>query len=110
MSTTILTMRRPCLKLEGSTNNAGKHRDITVPEFIPEEAKDYYIESNSETNLNFPVEQYPTKLKSLNLQKTPHYEGVLKGIKGQYLIFEDETVFNVRGSEGYVVAIAPVLS
>ena len=29
----------------------------------------------------------------------------LKGIKGQYLIFEDGTVFNVRSSEGYVVKI-----
>jgi hypothetical protein len=27
------------------------------------------------------------------------------GIKGQYLIFEDETVFNIRGNEGLVVAI-----
>ncbi len=74
--------------------------------FIPEEAKDYFIETNTETQLEFPVLQYPTKLKSLNLLKTPHYKGVLKGIKGQYLIFEDNTVFNVRGNEGFVVAIS----
>ncbi len=49
--------------------------------------------------------QYPVKLKSLNLGKTPNYKGVLKGIKGQYLIFEDNTVFNVRGNEGYYVSI-----
>lgn len=76
-----------------------------LKQYIPEEAKDYYIENNTETNLEFPVLQYPTKLKSLNLQKTPFYEGVLKGIKAQYLIFEDNTVFNVRGNEGYVVSI-----
>ena len=73
--------------------------------FIPEEAKVYYIENNKETNLDFPVLQYPTKLKSLNLDKTPFYDGLLKGIKGQYLLFEDGTVFNIRGSEGYVVGI-----
>ncbi|WP_339700819.1 DUF2797 domain-containing protein [uncultured Marixanthomonas sp.] len=76
-----------------------------LQQYIPDEAKEYYIENNSETNLEFPVLQYPTKLKSLNLQKTPFYEGVLKGIKAQYLIFEDNTVFNVRGNEGYVVEI-----
>ena len=76
-----------------------------LKQYIPDEAKEYYIASNKETNLDFPVEQYPTKLNSLNLKKMPHYEGVLKGIKGQYLIFEDETVFNVRGSEGYVVKV-----
>nr|WP_293303036.1 DUF2797 domain-containing protein [Allomuricauda sp.] len=73
--------------------------------YIPEEVSQYFIEDNSETNLEFPVLQYPEKVKSLNLDKIPSYKGVLKGIKGQYLIFEDNTVFNVRGSEGYYVGI-----
>ena len=74
-----------------------------LKEFIPEEAKEYFIDTNSETNLNFPVIKYPEKPKSLNLQKTSSYKGKLVGIKGQYLIFEDETVFNVRSNEGLVV-------
>ena len=73
--------------------------------YIPNEALDYYIENNEETHMIFPVIQYPEKVKSLNLDKTPHYKGILKGIKGQYLIFEDNTVFNVRGNEGYVVGL-----
>ncbi|HKL90292.1 MAG TPA: DUF2797 domain-containing protein [Allomuricauda sp.] len=72
---------------------------------IPDEAIDYFLDDREETNLEFPVLQYPEKVKSLNLSKTPSYKGVLKGIKGQYLIFEDNTVFNVRGSEGYYVGI-----
>nr|WP_299488421.1 DUF2797 domain-containing protein [uncultured Allomuricauda sp.] len=72
---------------------------------VPEEASDYFIDSNTETHMDFPVLQYPEKVKSLNLEKTPSYTGVLKGVKGQYLIFEDSTVFNVRGSEGYYVGI-----
>ncbi|GMN05940.1 DUF2797 domain-containing protein [Croceitalea sp. MTPC5] len=73
--------------------------------YIPEETLDYFIASNSETQLKFPVLQYPEKIQSLNLGKTPSYTGVLKGIKGQYLIFEDNTVFNVRANEGLYVGI-----
>ncbi|MEC3966803.1 DUF2797 domain-containing protein [Flagellimonas halotolerans] len=73
---------------------------------IPDEAIAYFLDDKEETHLEFPVLQYPEKVKSLNLDKTPSYKGVLKGIKGQYLIFEDNTVFNVRGSEGYYVGIA----
>ncbi|MBT8319620.1 MAG: DUF2797 domain-containing protein [Gramella sp.] len=76
-----------------------------LKEFIPEEAKEYYIASNKETEIKFPVQQFPDKVKSLNLIKHPFYEGVLKGIKGQYLIFEDGTVFNIRSNEGLVVEI-----
>jgi hypothetical protein len=74
--------------------------------FIPEEAQEYFIENNTETQLNFPVEQYPEKPKSLNMLKARTYTGTLVGIKGQYLIFEDETVFNVRANEGLVVNLA----
>lgn len=74
--------------------------------YIPKEAEKYFIASNTETNLEFPVLKYPTKVKSLNLDKTPTYNGILKGIKGQYFIFEDDTVFNIRGSEGYYVSLA----
>ncbi|MAU17342.1 MAG: hypothetical protein CMH46_17585 [Muricauda sp.] len=72
---------------------------------IPDEVIDYYLDDKEETHLEFPVLKYPEKVKSLNLDKTPSYKGILKGIKGQYLIFEDNTVFNVRGSEGYYVGI-----
>ena len=74
--------------------------------YIPEEAKDYYIDNNKETHLDFPVSKFPLKPKSLNLSKTPNYEGKLVGIKGQYLIFEDETVFNIRSNEGLVVELS----
>ena len=72
---------------------------------IPSEVADYFIDSNSETHLEFPVLQYPDKVKSINLEKIPSFSGTLKGIKGQYLIFEDNTVFNIRGHEGYYVGI-----
>lgn len=73
--------------------------------FIPKESLPYYLGDTNETHLQFPVLQYPKKVKSLNLDKTPFFEGKLKGIKGQYLIFEDNTVFNIRGSEGYFIGL-----
>ena len=96
---------RNMLKNDIKDENLVEWRD-NLKQYIPDEAQEYYIANNAETNLEFPVLQYPTKLKSLNLQKTPFYEGILKGIKAQYLIFEDNTVFNVRGYEGYVVSIS----
>jgi len=71
--------------------------------YIPEEVQEYFIENNKETELHFPVHQYPEKPKNLNLVKEKNYTGKLVGIKGQYLIFEDQTVFNVRANEGLVV-------
>ena len=72
---------------------------------LPNELKPYIIQDENLTSLPFPVERYPEKVKSLNLIKEEQYTGVLKGIKGQYLIFEDNTVFNVRSNEGLVVEL-----
>lgn len=77
-----------------------------LKQYIPNEAKDYFIANNSETNLEFPVHKYPRNPKSLNLEKEQTYTGKLVGIKGQYLIFEDDTVFNIRGNEGLFVGIS----
>ena len=50
----------------------------------------------------YPVMEYPTKIKSLNLDKTPKIEGLLLGIKGQYLLL-DIGVINLRKYAGYEV-------
>lgn len=77
-----------------------------VENLIPDEAKEFfYSQKNDVYELHYPVLNYPAKVASLNLDKTPSFQGKLTGIKGQYLIFEDGTVFNVRSSEGYVVTI-----
>jgi hypothetical protein len=48
----------------------------------------------------YPVRIYPTKVKSFNLDKDPRAQGVLEGIKGQYLIL-DGGVINLRKYTGY---------
>ena len=52
--------------------------------------------------LTYPVDQYPEKIVSLNLDKTPEISGTLMGIKGQYLIL-DHGVINIRKFAGYEV-------
>ena len=73
---------------------------------LPDEVQQYF-ETTPERlyTLEYPVLEYPKKISSLNLTATPTYSGTLAGIKGQYLIFEDGTVFNVRSYEGFVVQI-----
>ncbi|MBL4762195.1 MAG: DUF2797 domain-containing protein [Gammaproteobacteria bacterium] len=55
--------------------------------------------------INYPVIEYPTKVKSLNLEKTPEFTATLMGIKGQYLIF-DIGVINMRKYAGYFLQIS----
>lgn len=52
--------------------------------------------------LGYPVQVWPEKIKTHNLDKTPEVEGVLEGIKGQYLIL-DTGVINIRKFTGYEV-------
>lgn len=77
-----------------------------LKEYLPDEVQPFFLGDNWDAwELQFPVERYPEKVRSLNLSKTPEYEGKLVGIKAQYFIFEDDTVFNVRGNEGFVVEL-----
>ncbi len=79
---------------------------LKLDSLLPSEVLPYFNPNKEDMyQLHFPVLEYPKKVTSLNLDKTPNYTGVLKGIKGQYLLFEDGTVFNVRTYEGYVVQL-----
>lgn len=79
---------------------------IKVQNLLPQEVTEYFFsEKNDVYEMHYPVLQYPKKINSLSLEKTPNFKGVLIGIKGQYLLFEDGTVFNIRSSEGSVVNI-----
>ena len=61
-----------------------------------------HLLDEDQINIEFPIENYPEKVKSLNFDKTPEIEGVLQGIKGQYLIL-DTGVINIRKFGGYLV-------
>jgi len=56
------------------------------------------------TEIQYPVNKYPEKISSLNLDKAPEISSKLNGIKGQYLIFESG-VINIRKYAGYQLEI-----
>ncbi len=90
--------------------NKGEQLDLAAEraaciDKLPAEAKPYVVDHDP-LNIQYPVLKFPEKVKSLNLDKSPAYSGVVKGIKGQYWIFEDDTVWNVRSHEGHVVELA----
>ena len=58
--------------------------------------------NESTTEIEFPVSIWPEKVKSFNLDKQPEIDGLLQGIKGQYLIF-DSGVINIRKYTAYNV-------
>jgi hypothetical protein len=77
-----------------------------VYDYLPDEVKPFFNPDLDEhLVLNYPVLEHPKKVHGLNLDKTNHYEGKLIGVRGQYLIFDDGTVLNIRGFEGYVVRL-----
>ena len=55
---------------------------------IPEEFKQYILSDNSVTEIKYPVTRYPNKIKSVKLENISTLEGILLGIKGQYLLFD----------------------
>lgn len=65
-------------------------------EFLPEA---------EQVEIGYPVDDYPEKVKALNFDKQGNIEGVLKGIKGQYLIL-DCGVLNIRKFSGYKISLA----
>ncbi len=79
---------------------------LNLRQWLPDEVQIYYSNDAEITSLAYPVLNYPTKVTSLSLEKQPSFTGKLVGIKGQYFIFEDGTVFNVRSSEGFIARIS----
>ncbi len=76
-----------------------------VIELLPAELRKYAEPDNSIVDIHYPVHQYPDKIKSINFDKMPIIRGTLSGIKGQYLIFEDHTVLNMRRHNGYYLQV-----
>lgn len=79
-----------------------KKRAISV---LPDTLSVYESKNDTITQLAYPVLDYPVKVKSLNFDKDTIVKGKLIGIKGQYLIFSDNTVINIRKFGGYRIKL-----
>jgi len=72
---------------------------------LPDEMKEYIIEDENIYSFRYPVNRYPVKIKAMNFEKQHIIEGELTGIKGQYLIFGDGSVLNIRKFGGYLLDV-----
>ena len=52
-------------------------------------------------DLEYPKNDTPEKIKPLNFDKINRIEGILSGIKGQYLFINNDSVLNIRKFTGY---------
>ncbi len=74
-------------------------------DFLSSAKLDFIVEEDTEFNIFYPIAHYPEKVKSFSFDKEPFFEGVLTGIKGQYLIIDNSRVVNIRNHSGYEVEI-----
>ena len=96
------------LKGQAASVDLAQQRDVLLGQVgdaiqaVNEQFHDAVVEVLDErpVDIAYPVLQYPQKVRSFNLDKNPQAEGVLQGIKGQYLIF-DTGVINLRKYTGY---------
>ena len=63
------------------------------------------IHENDVVELKYPMIDKPEKIKSFNLDKMPELSGTLTGIKGQYIIIDNEIVLNIRKYTGYFLTL-----
>lgn len=73
--------------------------------FVKKEYAKYFIEDNEIVEINYPVFEYPEKVNSFSFDKEQQIKGKLLGIKGQYLIFNEGRVLNIRKHNGYKVEL-----
>ncbi len=96
---------RKMLKNEVETTDLAQMRDILLAKI-----EALIAELGAKTldeavlKINYPVIEYPHKINALNFDKTPNISGVLKGIKGQYLIL-DTGVLNIRKFGSYQITL-----
>lgn len=75
---------------------------------LDDELKQYASLSNEVIDIQFPVPTYPSKIKSMSFDKQPIIDGRLVGIRGQYLIFDEGRVLNLRKHTGYYLKLEEI--
>lgn len=73
--------------------------------YLHPDFRKYAYEEGEITKISYPVHNYPMKVRSINFDSVDFVEGILSGIKGQYLIFDSGNVLNIRKHSGYLVKL-----
>lgn len=77
-----------------------------MEELLPRDLQDYIADSDEITNIEYPVENFPLKIKSVSFDKDSKISGELEGIKGQYLYLDFDRVLNIRKHTGYYISLS----
>ncbi len=77
---------------------------LDAKKYLDENFSEYIIDGKW-VDINYPIQSVPEKIKSFSFDKEPSYEDILTGIKGQYLLFKNNRVMNIRKHTGYSIKI-----
>lgn len=83
-----------------------QEKKANLKQYFTKEYEPYFKEETEIVNINYTVLKYPQKVTSVGFDKEQVIVGKLNGIKGQYLIFDDGRVLNVRKHGGYKVTLS----
>ncbi len=67
---------------------------------------EYLVDDDTLWEFAYPVIAFPDKVTSVGFDKHPSIEGELRGIKGQYLLFDRNRVLNIRKHQGYLIDLS----
>ena len=73
---------------------------------IDEKFKDFILADEKIQEFSYPNISFPNKVKSLDLLKINQIDERLIAIKGQYLLFSNNTVLNIRKHTGFKISIS----
>ncbi len=92
------------LDLHAEQHNLANHFTTRIEELAEQLPDNAIVPLKNEpiSEFLYPVLDYPDKIKSFNMDKEPLVEGMLMGIKGQYLIL-DTGVINIRKFSAYEI-------
>ena len=75
-------------------------------DWFPAETRGFFTDQDEVVKLSYPVTRYPEKAGYGKLAPGADLTGKLMGIRGQYLLFDNGKVFNVRNNEGLIVSLS----
>ncbi|GAA0875823.1 DUF2797 domain-containing protein [Wandonia haliotis] len=76
-----------------------------LEEMLPSDISSFISDDDEVMTFEYPVLQYPEKIKSVSFDKEEEIRGVLQGVKGQYLLLNDDRVLNIRKHTGYEIEL-----
>ena len=90
-------------QVENAPDLIEKKKELSA--FLHPELQKYLLADNQITAIEYPGDYVPESVMSIAFDKQPLVEGVLARIKGQYLIFDNNKVINIRKHSGYYITI-----